>query len=54
MPRCEYEELIAERKERYDVILYEYERSDFVEITGKIGGDVEIMRIYRNGMVTIK
>lgn len=39
-------------KNRFDKVLDVYEARDFVEITGKIGGDTITYRVYDNGMVT--
>lgn len=40
--------------ERMDKILDVYEMPEFVDVTGKSGGDVIVMRIYDNGSVCEK
>jgi len=54
MDRREFLELVAEKSSRYDYIIDTYECREFTEITGSIGGDIERMRIYKNGTVGIK
>lgn len=44
-------ELIEEYKSMFDKVLEIVEIFDFVEITGKRGGDVETYRIYKDGTV---
>ena len=43
--------IVEEYKLMFDVVLDIVEVFDFIEITGRRGGDVEIYRIYKNGMV---
>lgn len=47
-------ELIEEYKSMFDTILEIVEIFDFVEITGKRGGDIETYRIYKDGTVVQK
>lgn len=42
---------VEEYKSMFDVVLDIVEVFDFIEITGRRGGDVETYRIYKNGMV---
>lgn len=44
-------QLIEEYKAMFDKVLDIVEIFDFVEITGRRGGDVETYRIYKDGMV---
>lgn len=43
--------IVEEYKLMFDVVLDIVEMFDFIEITGRRGGDVETYRIYKNGMV---
>ena len=43
--------IVEEYKSMFDVVLDIVEMFDFIEITGRRGGDVETYRIYKNGMV---
>ena len=43
--------IVEEYKLMFDVVLDIVEVFDFIEITGRRGGDVETYRIYKNGMV---
>ena len=43
--------IIEEYKAMFDKVLEVVEIFDFVEITGRRGGDVETYRIYKNGTV---
>ena len=43
--------IVEEYKSIFDVVLDIVEMFDFIEITGKRGGDIETYRIYKNGMV---
>lgn len=49
-----FAEALRETRDRYDYILEEHKTPDFVEIVGKIGGDVETARVYRDGSCCIK
>lgn len=49
-----FAETLRETRDRYDYILEEHKTPDFVEIVGKIGGDVETARVYRDGSCYIK
>lgn len=49
-----FAEALRETKDRYDYILEEHKTPDFIEIVGKIGGDVETVRVYRNGSICQK
>lgn len=40
--------------ERMDKILDVYEMPDFVDVTGKSGGDIIVMRIYDSGHICEK
>ena len=42
--------IVEEYKSIFDVVLDIVEMFDFIEITGRRGGDVETYRIYKNGM----
>lgn len=44
-------QLIEEYKAMFDKVLDIVEIFDFVEITGRRGGDVETYRIYKDGTV---
>lgn len=44
-------QLIEEYKAMFDKVLDIVEMFDFVEITGRRGGDVETYRIYKDGTV---
>lgn len=52
--RPTFAEALRDAKDRYDYILEEHKTPDFVEIVGKIGGDVETVRVYRNGSICEK
>ena len=43
--------IIEEYKSMFDVVLDIVEIFDFIEITGRRGGDVETYRIYKDGTV---
>lgn len=43
--------IVEEYKSMFDVILDIVEIFDFIEITGRRGGDVETYRIYKDGTV---
>lgn len=43
--------IVEEYKSIFDVVLDIVEMFDFIEITGRRGGNVETYRIYKNGMV---
>lgn len=43
--------IVEEYKSMFDVVLDIVEIFDFVEITGRRGGDVETYRIYKDGTV---
>lgn len=43
--------IVEEYKSMFDVVLDIVEVFDFIEITGRRGGDVETYCIYKNGMV---
>lgn len=49
-----FAEALRETRDRYDYILEVHKTPDFVEIVGKIGGDVETARVYRDGSCCIK
>lgn len=49
-----FAEALRETRDRYDYVLEEHKTPDFVEIVGKIGGDVETVRVYRDGSCCIK
>lgn len=40
--------------DRYDYIIERYDGKDFTEIVGSIGGDVEKVRVYKDGRVAAK
>lgn len=42
---------VEEYKSMFDVVLDIVEIFDFIEITGRRGGDVETYRIYKDGTV---
>ena len=46
--------IVDEYKSMFDVILDIVEIFDFIEITGRRGGDVETYRIYKDGTVVQK
>lgn len=46
----EIKELVYDRTPIMNIIDY-YKTADFVEVTGKAGGDVLTYRIYNNGQV---
>lgn len=43
--------IVEEYKEMFDKVLEIVEMFDFIEITGRRGGDVETYRIYKDGTV---
>ena len=43
--------IVEEYKSMFDVVLDIVEIFDFIEITGRCGGDVETYRIYKDGTV---
>lgn len=43
--------MVEEYKSMFDVVLDIVEIFDFIEITGRRGGDVETYRIYKDGTV---
>lgn len=49
-----YEETVKAYRERYDYIIETYVCDGFTEITGSIGGDVERVRIYKDGSIGVK
>lgn len=49
-----FRQALADTRSRYDYILEEHETREFVEIIGSIGGDVERVRVYRDGNVYAK
>lgn len=49
-----YQESIEEVYDRYDDILVDTDCGDFREIIGEIGGDVETIRVYKNGNIYAK
>lgn len=46
--------IVEEYKTMFDVVLDIVEIFDFIEITGRRGGDVETYRIYKDGTVVQK
>lgn len=46
--------IVEEYKSMFDVVLDIVEIFDFIEITGRRGGDVETYRIYKDGTVVQK
>lgn len=46
--------IVEEYKSMFDVVLDIVEILDFIEITGRRGGDVETYRIYKDGTVVQK
>lgn len=46
-----FAEALRDTRDRYDYVLEEHKTPDFVEIVGKIGGDVETVRVYRDGSI---
>ena len=49
-----HQESIEEVYDRYDDILADTDCGDFREIIGEIGGDVETIRVYKNGNIYAK
>lgn len=49
-----FEKALKEIIDRYDYILEQHKTKDFVEIVGSIGGDVERVRVYKDGSVGVK
>lgn len=49
-----YKEAIRNTMERYDYILETHRGCDFTEIIGSIGGDIERVRVYKDGTIGIK
>lgn len=43
--------IVEEYKSMFDVVLDIVEIFDFIEITGRRGGDIETYRIYKDGTV---
>ena len=52
MSKKEFDSLVKSVGNRFDKVLDVYTDIDFVEITGKIGGDVTTYRIRKNGTIT--
>jgi uncharacterized Zn finger protein (UPF0148 family) len=50
-PKNAFKEALEETRDRFDYIMEEYKTPDFVELIGKIGGDVLAFRVYNNGDV---
>lgn len=48
----EFEKFVESVKAKFDEIIDCYNNNDFIEITGKIGGDVITNRIYKSGKIT--
>lgn len=46
--------IVEEYKSMFDVVLDIVKILDFIEITGRRGGDVETYRIYKDGTVVQK
>ena len=41
-------------RERLDKILKLHKEREFIEVVGRVGGDVEVYRVYNDGMVCMK